>query len=211
MSTMLNVLIMSLKKHKSVLLLLVFISMANFGQANNDPDTGLTLTTSSPYSTSLKLIPLKAHNGLFQPNLALAEIEMELMNSGSYGIPVLKPRKTNPKNIISLKFGADDPWMGITYERLLIKYWGMEVQIGLIGASAGTKIYFPGTRSGGFNFHAGVQAAWGFATGRATYFPIGINYLTKNNWRISLDGGYRIWHDEPENFPGFSLKFGKAF
>ncbi|PKP48529.1 MAG: hypothetical protein CVT92_16030 [Bacteroidetes bacterium HGW-Bacteroidetes-1] len=43
--------------------------------------------------------------------------------------------KSFPKNIVSLKFGADDPWVGITYERLLSQYIGTEVQIGLIGAS----------------------------------------------------------------------------
>lgn len=117
-----------------------------------------------------------------------------------------------PKNIVSLKMGADDPWFGICYDRLFSRHFGGEVQIGLIGLSAGAKIYFPAIKSGGFNFHAGILPAWGFAGGLKTYFPIGINYLTKNNFRFSLDAGPRLWHDEQEeNFPGFSLKIGKGF
>lgn len=120
--------------------------------------------------------------------------------------------KSFPKNMISLKMGADDPWFGVTYERFLNPYIGAEVQIGLIGASLGAKFYYPGTRSGKVNFYAGALPGFGFMGGLKTYFPIGINLLTKKNFRISLDAGPRIWHDPDEkNFLGFSLKIGKGF
>ena len=127
-------------------------------------------------------------------------------------IESLKRDKENfPKNIISLKFGADDPWIGITYERLLNQYIGTEVQIGIIGAALGAKFYYPGIRSGRTNLYIGVMPGWGYG-GLKTYFPIGINVITKNNFRISLDAGPRIWHDAgEENFLGFSIKVGKAF
>lgn len=121
-------------------------------------------------------------------------------------------KNSYPKNIVGLKMGADDPWFGISYERILHQNIGSEVQIGLIGASLGAKLYFPAIRSGRVNFHVGILPGWGFADGLKTYFPIGINVLTKNNFRISLDAGPRIWHGNgEENFLGFSLKIGKGF
>ena len=120
--------------------------------------------------------------------------------------------KISPKNFASLKLGADDPWVGIVYERVWARYLGTEIQIGLIGASAGVKLYFPGIRSKRVNLYVGAMPGWGFAGGVKTYFPIGINALTKNNIRFSLDAGPRIWHDEgEENFLGASLKIGKGF
>lgn len=119
--------------------------------------------------------------------------------------------KTFPKNIVSLKMGADDPWFGISYERLLYHYIGTEVQIGLLGAALGVKLYYPSVRSKRINLYVGALPGWGYG-GLKTYFPIGVNALTKNNFRISLDAGPRIWHDEgEENFLGFSIKIGKAF
>ncbi|MBL7873600.1 MAG: hypothetical protein JNM78_18420 [Cyclobacteriaceae bacterium] len=122
-----------------------------------------------------------------------------------------KGENPTPKNIISIKIGADDPWVGITYERILFQYVGTEIQIGVIGASVGAKLYFPAIRNGQVNFYVGVLPGWGFAGGLKTYFPIGINVMTKKSMRFSLDAGPRIWHDENENFPGFSLKIGKVF
>lgn len=117
-----------------------------------------------------------------------------------------------PKNFINLKLGADDPWIGIGYERLLTKNISAEVQLGLLGAAIGAKLYFPAMRSGRLNFHVGVLPGWGFPGGPKTYFPIGINILTNNDLRFSIDAGPRIWHDEDEdNFLGFCLKIGKGF
>lgn len=120
-------------------------------------------------------------------------------------------KKSYPKNILSLKLGADDPWVGVSYERLLSKYLGAEAQIGLLGASLGVKLYIPAIRNRRVNFYVGVMPGWGYG-GRKTYFPIGINALTKNNFRFSLDAGPRIWHsDDEDNFLGVSLKIGKGF
>ncbi|MDH5379787.1 MAG: hypothetical protein OEW75_02980 [Cyclobacteriaceae bacterium] len=117
-----------------------------------------------------------------------------------------------PSNFVSLKMGIDDPWLGIAYERLLNQNIGAEAQIGLIGASLGAKLYIPAMKNGRMNFYVGVMPAWGFMGGLKTYFPIGINMLTKKNLRFSLDAGPRIWHAAgEENFLGLSLKIGKGF
>jgi len=117
-----------------------------------------------------------------------------------------------PKNLLGLKIGIDEPWFGVSYERLLTPHIGTEIQLGVIGASLGAKLYFPAIRNRRVNFYVGAMPAWGFAGGVMTYFPIGINVLTKNNLRLSLDAGPRISHNEDEeNFPAFSLKIGKGF
>lgn len=116
------------------------------------------------------------------------------------------------KNIISMKLGVDDPLLGISYERLLSQHITTEIQIGLLGASFGAKYYFSDIQNKKVNYYIGVIPGWGFPGGRKTYFPIGINLFTKNNFRFSFDAGPRIWHEEnEENFMGFSLKFGKRF
>jgi hypothetical protein len=152
------------------------------------------------------------------PVISIAQIQFETNSNTKSSViekdtePLNNNKKSFPKNIVSLKMGADDPWFGITYERLFSQHIGTEVQIGLIGASLGAKLYFPATRSGRINFHIGVLPGWGFMGGLKTYFPIGVNLLTKNNFRISIDAGPRIWHGEgEENFLGFSIKVGKAF
>ncbi len=152
------------------------------------------------------------------PVISIAQIQVETNSNTKSSViekdtePLNNNEKSFPKNIVSLKMGADDPWVGITYERLFSQYIGTEVQIGLIGASLGAKFYYPGIRSGRTNLYVGVLPGWGFAGGLKTYFPIGVNVMTKNNFRFSLDAGPRIWHGEgEENFLGFSLKLGKGF
>ena len=120
--------------------------------------------------------------------------------------------KSTPKNYVSLKIGADDPWIGITYERVWISHIGTEIQLGIIGASAGIKLYYPGMGKKKVNFYIGAMPAWGFAGGAKTYFPIGINVMTKNYLRISLDAGPRIWHNKyDDNLFGASIKIGSGF
>jgi hypothetical protein len=130
----------------------------------------------------------------------------------SIGQNELIEKNAGVKNIVGLKMGADDPWFGVSYERLLFKHLGAEVQMGLIGAALGVRLYIPAIGNGRLKFHVGVLPAWGFSGGLKTYFPIGINFLTKKSFRFSLDAGPRIWHDESEeNFLGVSLRIGKGF
>jgi len=151
----------------------------------------------------MKKIRIVIFLSLFFPIVMIAQDEQSAIN--------LINEKTFPKNVFSLKMGADDPWFGISYERLLYQNIGTEVQIGLIGAALGVKLYYPSVRSKRINLYVGALPGWGYG-GLKTYFPIGVNALTKNNFRFSLDAGPRIWHNEgEENFLGFSIKIGKAF
>ena len=193
------------------LLFLLTISMASFGQNDLIYETRLQ---SNIFPDNL--IGVVEKPTIISYNNSLTDIfSLEMGNvigSSKTDIATLNnEKKTFPKNIISLKIGADDPWVGITYERLLTQHLGTEVQVGLLGASLGPKIYFPGIRNERMNFYVGALLGWGMG-GQKTYFPIGINVLTKNNFRFSLDAGPRIWHKEGEdNFLGFSLKIGKGF
>jgi len=93
--------------------------------------------------------------------------------------------KIFPKNFVSLKVGTDDPWIGIVYERIWIRCIATEIQIGLIGSSAGVKLYFPGIKSKRVNLYFGAMPGWGFAGVVKTYFPIGINGTDKKMFGLA--------------------------
>lgn len=134
-------------------------------------------------------------------------------------IAVLKEvEKTSMKNIISINLGGFDILAGLMYERLITPFLDMEGGIGFLGAAAGSKFYFPSVSKQHMSFHLGVSQSFGagFAlngsTGMKTYFPIGVNYLAKNNFRYSLDAGPQIWYEENNDvLLSFSLRIGKAF
>ena len=125
--------------------------------------------------------------------------------------------KTEKKNIISLQMGWYDVMAGVVYERLITPFWGIEAGAGFLGASAGTKFYFPAIIQGQVGFHVGVSESLGFVfmngySGIKTYLPVGINLLTRNNFSYSLDAGPQIWHQENNDILlSFALRVGKAF
>lgn len=125
---------------------------------------------------------------------------------------------TEFKNIISIQFGYFDVVLGVVYERLINPNWGIEAGLGLIGASIGTKLYFPAIINNHLGFHVGAVNStgafpWIGSTGFKTYFPIGINYLTHSGSRFSFDVGPQYWFntDEESLWPGINIRFGKAF
>lgn len=119
--------------------------------------------------------------------------------------------KTSRKNIVSLLLSSTDVWAGVAYERLVTPYLGLEAAIGLIGASAGVKAYFPAIRTRKLGFHLGVSQSAGYY-GMHTYFPIGINWLNSNNFLLSLDAGPQIDYEDNNNLmPSLSLRVGKVF
>jgi|GEM_PF-1159325 len=138
-------------------------------------------------------------------------------------------QKTEFRNIISWRLGYIYPVIGINYERLLSPNLGLEATIGLIGASAGVNVYFPSIRPGKIVFKTGLNrgVSMGFnGLQKATYLPIGINYLFKGSFVLGVDFG--LLHESEDfipdfsnaNFPnayfsdfegGFSIKLGKAF
>jgi len=199
--------------NKYTLVFLFFLSLPlfSFGQTGTLNESRMPLKISSLNLTGFVAAPLVITNSNILSEKLLSEMNDDFESSGPDIKPLNSKGKTYPKNIISLKLGADDPWVGISYERLVNRYIGAEVQVGLIGASIGAKLYFPGLKKGKINFYAGALPGWGYAGGRKTYFPIGLNIMTKRSFRISLDAGPRIWHGDDNNFLGFSLKIGKGF
>jgi len=88
--------------------------------------------------------------------------------------------------------------------------------LGLLGISAGAKVYFPSIRPGALRFHTGVTESYGGDLWNGveprTYIPLGINLLTKNNLWLSGDVGPQIW-SQGDNYvdTGFSVRIGKTF
>jgi len=126
-------------------------------------------------------------------------------------VSTIKERElTNNKNIISLRVGG--VFYGFIYERLLNPKWGIEAGLGFLSATVGTKYYYPAMSKKHINFYIGVSEIWSPWIGLQTYIPIGMNILTKNGFRFSLDMGPNIFHEF--NFdlvPLFSVSVGKAF
>lgn len=189
----------------------LFFPLISIGQTALIDGNSLQSTIISNITISLEAQPIAGSISTFQSNKLTANITPGIGQTEKGREHLKNNKNTFPKNTISLKIGADDPWFGITYERLLSQYFGAEAQIGLIGASVGAKLYYPGIGNGRVNLYVGVMEGWGFG-GRKTYFPIGMSSMKKNNFRLSFDAGPRIWHGEgEENFLGFSFKIGKAF
>jgi hypothetical protein len=124
-------------------------------------------------------------------------------------------QKTELTNIISARFGFVFPFIGINYERLLSPNLGLEASIGFIGASAGVNVYFPSIKPGKIGFKTGltqgvlINPLEGVET--STYIPIGISYLAKSSFVLSIDCGPQYWYSDQDFLPGFSAKIGKAF
>jgi hypothetical protein len=116
-----------------------------------------------------------------------------------------------PDKILSVKIiGRDDPWVGVTYEKLVSEHLGLEGQIGLFGASVGVKYYFLVPKIKSVNFSIGTSPGYGI-TGVRAYFPIAVNFWSQRNYRYSLDIGPNISLGNEESNVSFSFKIGKGF
>lgn len=100
---------------------------------------------------------------------------------------------------------------GVIYERLITPFLGLEAGLGFLGASVGARVYFPSIRTEKLGFHLGVSQSVGYF-GNHTYFPVGINWLSQNNFMLSLDAGPQLINDDNNSImPSFSFRVGKAF
>ncbi|PKP18054.1 MAG: hypothetical protein CVU05_14360 [Bacteroidetes bacterium HGW-Bacteroidetes-21] len=115
------------------------------------------------------------------------------------------------RNIIFLKLGFLDPWIGLGYERIIIPNLGLETSISLLGASLGPKLYFPAFSSGKIVFHTGVIHAWGFG-GLKAYVPMGFDAISSGGFIFSLNLGPQFWYENTnEVLFCMSLRLGKSF
>lgn len=127
--------------------------------------------------------------------------------------------KTSKKNILSGSLFGMTPLIGITYERLLAPFLGIDLGVGLPSVGAGFKLYAPQIREDKWNLHIGASHhffVFPWAGGWKTYFPIGLNRMAENGYRISFDLGPQIsWYENIGSnynltFNG-NLRIGKAF
>ena len=122
---------------------------------------------------------------------------------------------TDDKNIVSARAGFVFPLAGLGYERLLSPNLGLEATIGFIGASAGANVYLPAMKPGKLGFKTGftyglmILPLAGVLT--SAYVPIGINYLARSNFVLSVDAGPQYWYSDGDYLLGFSVKVGRVF
>jgi len=123
------------------------------------------------------------------------------------------------KNYISISLGSTTPVIGITYERILAGFLGIEAGAGLFSGGAGIKLYPFKLKKEDVSFHLGashyifafpmIGADW------KTYVPLGFDYISSNHIRYSIDAGPVFSWDNDyssnELMPGINFRVGKAF
>ena len=116
-----------------------------------------------------------------------------------------------PDKILSAKIiGIDDPWFGVTYERLVNENVGLEGQVGFFGASIGVKYYFLAPKTKSITFSVGASPGYGIL-GFRVYLPVAVNFWSRKNYRYSFDIGPNISLGNEDSYPSFSFKIGKGF
>ena len=125
----------------------------------------------------------------------------------------ISEKKTTPSNIIGARIGFLFPFIGFNYERLITPKIGIETSVGFPGVSLGANAYISGIKSKKMSFKIGIVHGISIilVNEMMTYFPVGINYLSKRNMILGFDGGLQFWYSASEILPGFSFKLGKAF
>jgi hypothetical protein len=142
-----------------------------------------------------------------------------LDNAGDFLSKLVKKRPLPFHNTISLGVGIH-PYIGVSYERLLIQYIGLQVTAGFLSAGGGINLYFPGIRPKGLSFKTGIYAAhtadfWAVST-NILYVPIGLKYIFKHHMVISADVGPQFESDNIYGTDiygdiGFAVKIGYGF
>ena len=122
---------------------------------------------------------------------------------------IKRERSREKMTILTGKAGFTFPFIGIGYERIWNQKYGFEANAGFLGASIGANVFFPALRPQKVSFKVGASTGLFLFWVANAYFPVGIQYLGKNNFVFGLDVGLQFWSNDSETLPGFSLKFGK--
>ena len=118
------------------------------------------------------------------------------------------------KNGISVNLFGASPFFGLTYERLLSKYFSLEAGVGLVSLGGGIKIYPYKAKEGKAIFHTGLTVAHEYFTEYTiTYIPLGISFFGKKGLNFGLDLGPSYYNDGYDNFIFIysNLKLGIRF
>lgn len=114
------------------------------------------------------------------------------------------PDPTKMRHLVSGRIGIINPFAGFVYEFLFTPWLSGEVTAGILGVGTGINAYYPALRPGRFSMKAGVQVGISigyFDPDQTLHFPLGISYLSKNNWVFGLDMG-------PQRYDEFELPYG---
>jgi hypothetical protein len=115
--------------------------------------------------------------------------------------------------IVSGRVGTSHEFWGINYEWLPSPNFSLEASIRFFGAAAGVNVYFPAVEPGKLAFRAGlIYGAMYYWAGSETFthIPIGITYLTRNNFVLGVDIGPFL-KEYYGSGVGPSVKIGRAF
>ena len=145
-----------------------------------------------------------------------------LSNSDRFGLEK-GPWRRGPSNdvtrIVSGMVGTLRQIYGISYEELYSPNFGLEgslriLGIAAFGIAAGANVYLPAIEPGKLAFRAGLtygRMAYLFGgEENFVHIPIGITYLTRNNFVLGVDAGPH-WTKFDGIKLGFSVKIGRAF
>ena len=144
-----------------------------------------------------------------------------LSNSDRFGLEK-GPWRRGPSNdvthIVSVMVGNSRQIFGISYEQLYSPNFGLEGSIRILGIAfgiaVGANVYLPAIEPGKLAFRAGLNyGRMAYLFGYEEIFvhiPIGITYLTQNNFVLGVDAG-PLWTKYDGIKLGLSVKIGKAF
>jgi len=100
------------------------------------------------------------------------------------------------KNGISANLFGTSPFFGLTYERLLSKYFSLEAGIGFASLGGGIKIYPFKAKEGQAIFHTGLTVAHEYFTEyTVTYIPLGVSFFGKKGLNLGIDLGPSYFTD----------------
>ena len=111
------------------------------------------------------------------------------------------------------RFNSTWEFTGASFEWLPSPNFSLEASIKLFGAAAGVNVYFPAVEPGKLAFRAGlIYGAMYYWAGSETFthIPIGITYLTRNNFVLGVDIGPFLKEYNGSGV-GPSVKIGRAF
>ena len=112
------------------------------------------------------------------------------------------------------RFNSTWEFSGASFEWLPSPNFSLEASIKLFGAAAGVNVYFPAVEPGKLAFRAGlIYGAMYYWAGSETFthIPIGITYLTRNNFVLGVDIGPFLKDGYYGSGVGPSVKIGRAF